>query len=138
MNNKEYTDLVDKEEFPSDPLVPLDVPFVNAAGVIQNLLNCKIGAVAIIHSKSGSVRSNHFHKSNWHYLYVVSGSVKYYERDLDGSNEFRKIYEAGDMFFTAPNKVHKTEFLQDCVMMSFGRDSKKHEAHEEDLIREEF
>jgi dTDP-4-dehydrorhamnose 3,5-epimerase-like enzyme len=138
INNKTYTGFVDQEEFPSDPLVPLDPPFENAAGTIQNLLNCKIGAVAIIHSVKGSVRSNHWHKSNWHYLYVVSGSVKYYERNLDGTDVLIAEYKAGDMFFTPPNKVHKTEFLEDCVMMSFGRDSKEHDAHEEDVVREEF
>lgn len=42
MNNKEYTDLVFKGEYPKDPLVPLDEPFINDAGIIQNLVNCNI------------------------------------------------------------------------------------------------
>jgi uncharacterized RmlC-like cupin family protein len=138
LTNKDFTDLVEQEDYRWGPIVPLDKPFENAAGKIQNLLNCKIGAVAIIHSVKGSVRSNHWHRSNWHYLYVVSGSVKYYERNLDGTDVLISEYKAGDMFFTPPNKVHKTEFLEDCVMMSFGRDSKEHEAHEEDLVRENF
>ena len=138
MNNKEYTDLVNANNFPQEPLVPLDPPFEDVRGKIQNLLNCSIGAVAIITSKKDSVRSNHWHKSNWHYLYVVSGSVKYYERNLDGSNIVEAEYKAGDMFFTPPNKVHKTIFLADTVMMSFGRDSKDHHHHEEDVVRENF
>lgn len=138
MNNKEYTDLVEKEEFPENPLVPLDKPFINDAGVIQNLLNCKIGAVAIIDSKCNSVRSNHWHKSSWHYLYIVSGRVRYYERNLDGTDVIIKDYKEGDMFFTPPNKVHKTQFLTDCIMISLGKESKDHETHEKDIIREEF
>lgn len=138
MNNKEYTDLVEEENFPKDPLVPLDEPFVNDAGAIQNLLNCKIGSVAIIHSVKGAERSNHWHKSNWHHLYVVSGMVKYYERDLNGSEFLINTYKAGDMFFTAPNKVHKTVFLEDTVLISMGRDSKDNNNHEKDLIREKF
>ena len=135
---QEYTDLVESENYPLNPLVPLDPPFINEAGTIQNLLNCKIGAVAVIHSKSGSCRSNHWHLSNWHHLYIVSGKVKYYERDLDGNNVIIAEYKAGDMFFTPPNKVHKTEFLEDTVMMSFGRDSKDHDNHEKDVVRELF
>jgi len=138
MNNKEYTDLVDKEEFPLDPLVPLDAPFVNDAGTIQNLLNCHIGAVAVIHSKKDTVRSNHWHRGSWHYLYILSGEVRYYERNLDGSGLITKNYMPGDMFFTPPNKVHKTEFMSDCVMISLGKESKDHETHEKDIVREEF
>jgi len=51
MKNKEYTDLVDVENYPKNPLVPLDTPFVDDRGVIQNLLNCNIGSAAIITSK---------------------------------------------------------------------------------------
>lgn len=138
MKNKEYTDLVGKEEFPMDPLVPLDAPFVNDAGIIQNLLNCHVGAVAIIHSKKGSVRSQHYHLSNWHYLYVVSGEVKYFERNLDGTELMTRTYVAGDMFFTPPNKVHKTEFMSDTILISLGKESKDHLSHENDIVREEF
>jgi len=64
--------------------------------------------------------------------------VRYYERNVDGTELITRNYIAGDMFFTPPNKVHKTEFMSDCVMISIGRDSKEHDDHEEDLIREEF
>jgi len=138
MKNKEYTDLVDAENYPKNPLVPLDTPFVDDRGVIQNLLNCNIGSAAIITSKKDSERSNHYHKSSWHYLYIVSGSLKYYERNVDGSEKFEAIYKTGDLFYTPPNKVHKTVFLEDCTMMSFGKSPKDHDSHEEDLIREEF
>lgn len=138
MSNKEYTDLVSEEKYPIDPFVPLDPPFINAAGSIQNLTNCKIGAVAIINSVKGSSRSNHWHKSSWHYLHIISGRVKYFERNLDGSDRVIREYGPGDMFFTPPNKVHKTEFLTDCVMISMGKESKDHENHEADIVREEF
>lgn len=138
MNNIEYTQLVKNAEYPKDPLVPLDPAFINAAGKIQNLINGNIGAVAIIHSIAGSTRSNHWHKNNWHYLYVISGVVKYFERNVDGTDILIKEYKEGDMFFTPPHKVHKTEFLTDCILLSIGKESKEHSAHEEDLVRVEF
>jgi len=42
MNNKEYMNLVLQGNYPNDPLVPLDEPFINNAGVIQNLTNCPV------------------------------------------------------------------------------------------------
>jgi quercetin dioxygenase-like cupin family protein len=138
MKNKEYTDLVDNKNYPADPLVPLDPPFVDERGKIQNLVNCKIGAVAIIESKAGTERSNHWHKKNSHYLYVITGEVIYYERNIDGSNVVKETYKSGQMIFTPPNKVHKTVFTKDTVMVSLGMESKEHDLHEEDLVREVF
>lgn len=140
MNNKEYTALVNGGIFPNEISVPLDPPFEDARGKIQNLILSPITSIATITSKAGSIRSNHYHHENWHYLYIVSGSMEYYERDLDASGEDIKpiIVKAGEMVFTSPLKVHKTVFLQDTVMMSFGAGTKDHEHHEEDLVRVEF
>jgi quercetin dioxygenase-like cupin family protein len=71
-------------------------------------------------------------------LYLISGKVKYYERDLDGSNITINEYLPGQMFFTPPNKVHKVEFLEDTILVSIGKDSKDHDSHEQDIVREEF
>lgn len=140
MNNQDYTAQVAEGNFPDEYIVPLDAPFKDARGVIQNLLLTPITSVAIITSKVGTVRSNHYHLKNWHYLYVVSGSMDYYERDINESGENMKpiVVKAGQMVFTGPMKVHKTVFLEDTVMMSFGAGTKDHEHHEEDLVRVEF
>lgn len=140
MTNKKYTNLVEKQEYPADSLVPLDLPFVDDRGSIQNLLNTPINGSAIIISKKGSIRSNHWHKEDWHYLYVMSGSMEYYERDVGTLNDSQPpiIVTAGQMVFTPPNKVHKTVFLQDTVLLSFSKRNRDHDSHEEDLVREEY
>lgn len=142
MNNKEYTNQVAAGNFPKEMMVPLDLPFEDERGKIQNLVLSPITSTAIITSKAGTVRSNHYHNENWHYLYIVSGSMKYYERAIEAPNEAPYvepiIVKAGEMVFTAPLRIHKTEFLEDTVMMSFGAGTKDHEHHEEDLVRVEF
>ena len=140
MDNREYTDKVNIGNFPQTNLVPLDPPFEDARGTIQNLLLTPITSVAIITSKAGSVRSNHWHRTDWHYLYVMSGSMEYYERDLnqDGSQIQPTIVKAGEMVFTGPLKVHKTVFLEDTVLLSFAKNIRDHQHHEEDVVRVEF
>jgi quercetin dioxygenase-like cupin family protein len=140
MKNKEYTNAVSEDDFPSDPIVPLDDPFVDERGKIQNLLNTAINGAAIITSKAGTVRSNHWHRSDWHYLYVVSGSMKYYERPVDTDFQDGKSYivAAGEMVFTPPNFIHKTEFIEDTTMISFSKRNRDHDSHEEDVVREEY
>jgi len=139
MNNRKITEVIDKGYYPVEKLIPLDAPFVDVRGVIQNLLLTPINSVAIITSKAGTVRSNHYHKTDWHYLYIISGSMNYYERDIDGSSDVKPLLvTAGQMVFTPPMQVHKTEFLEDTVMISFAKNIRDHEHHEEDLVRVEF
>jgi quercetin dioxygenase-like cupin family protein len=139
MNNKEYTAQVDQGNYPSNKKVPLPKPFVNENGVIQNLLNTSINGTAIITSLAGSVRSNHYHKEDFHYLYVVSGSMEYYERGIEEHFVGEPlIVKAGEMVFTPPLKVHKTVFLEDTVMLSFSKRNRDHVSHEEDIVRVRF
>ncbi len=141
MNNKEYTTSVEQQKYPDEELVPLDSPFIDDRGFIQNLLNTPINGVAIITSKAGSIRSNHYHKTDWHYLYVLSGSMEYYERPLDPKEDYYGdpvIIKAGQMVFTPPNVIHKTVFLQDTVLLSFSKRNRDHNSHEEDVVREEY
>lgn len=137
MKNKEYSDLVDVGEYPTDRLVPLDEPFVDDRGSIKNLLNASVSGAAVIISKAGTVRSNHYHKTDWHYLYVVSGSMEYYERSVNEKFVVKPlIVSAGQMVFTPPMTVHKTVFLEDTVLISLSRRNRDHNSHEEDVIRE--
>jgi quercetin dioxygenase-like cupin family protein len=138
MKNTEYTESVNKGKFPSERLVSLDPPFEDVRGMIQNILLSPITSVAVITSKAGSVRSNHYHKTDWHYLYVISGSMEYYERPVDGSSNEPIIIKTGQMVFTPPMHVHKTVFLEDTVLLSLAKNVRDHEHHEEDVVREEF
>lgn len=139
MNNKEYTNYVERGHYPKDNIVPLDNPFISDAGVIQNLLNTPINGAAIITSKNGSVRSNHYHNEDFHYLYIISGSMEYYERIVDEVFVGKPfIVTAGQMVFTPPKRVHKTVFLEDTVMISLSKRNRDHESHEQDVVRVEF
>lgn len=139
MKNKEYTTAVENKNYPNTAFVPLDMSFVNDSGIIQNLLNAPINGAAIIISKAGSIRSNHYHKEDFHYLYVVSGSMEYYERGVDEKFTGQPlIVNAGAMVFTPPNKIHKTVFLQDTVLVSLSKRNRDHDSHEEDVVRMDF
>lgn len=140
MNHETYVRLVDNGEFPEDSRVPLPEGFEDARGRIQNLLLTTVRNIALVTSKKGTVRSNHYHKEDWHYLYVISGSFNYYERDVESSGEDIEpiLVKAGEMVFTPPMKVHRTDFLEDTVMLSMGKNPQDHNHHEEDVVRTSF
>lgn len=117
--------------------VPLGTQYQDERGYIQNILNQPFNSAAIITSHGGTERSNHMHLNNDHYLYILSGSLEYYERNLDedGSQIKPVVFTEGEMFYTPPGKVHKVVFMQPTVLLSLGKEIKTHEAHEADLIR---
>lgn len=136
LTNREYSALVDAGKYPEEVHVLLDEPFVNQNGVIQNLLLERFTSAAIIASVRGSVRANHYHRNDFHYSYVVSGSVEYYHRPV-GSKEIPKHerFPAGTMFFSPPMVEHAMFFPEATTFITFAKLIRDHEHHEEDVRR---
>jgi len=136
LSNREFSALVDKGAFPEQVAVPLDSPFTNQNGVIQNLVLERFTSAALITSVRGAIRANHTHKTDWHYSYVLSGTVWYFWRP-DGSKERpeQQSFGAGTMFFTPPNVEHAMFFPEATSFLTFAKNVRDHEHHEADLTR---
>jgi oxalate decarboxylase/phosphoglucose isomerase-like protein (cupin superfamily) len=129
-------DLDEPSAWPKGPLVPLEPAHADARGGIQSLVNFPMKNASLITSQKGSLRSNHYHLSDWHYMYVLSGSFDYYYR-ATGSNEAPKVVraKAGDMLFTPPMEDHATVFLEDTQLIVLSRKPRDQEAYEKDVRR---
>lgn len=112
--------------------------FEDERGVIQNVLFETVSSVALITSKAGTQRSNHYHKENGHYLYVLNGRVRYSERELDGSNVKVAEFGPGEMFFTGSMVVHLCEFLEDTTLLSMNLQPRGPEHDADDCVKEKF
>ncbi len=139
MTHEEYVGSVMRGEWPSDPSVPLDSPFLNGSGRIQNLILQAVTSVAHISSLKGAVRANHYHRTDWHFTYVVRGSVAYLERPI-GSKELppHTLFVAGEMFFTPPMVEHAMVFPEDADVITLAKNVRSHESHESDVVRVGF
>lgn len=139
MNNTEYAKAVDESRFPPEVEVPIDEGFADDRGEICNLLLTPITSVAEIVSKRGSVRANHYHKTDWHYAYVAKGEVLYFERPI-GSTEVQEPqrFGPGQMFFTRPMVEHAMLFTEESTIYTFAKNVRDHDTHEADLVRVEF
>ena len=62
----------EKKDWPSEVLVPLEKPFIDDRGAIQPLVDKMMKSAVMIESKKGTLRANHYHKTDWHYCYVIS------------------------------------------------------------------
>lgn len=140
MSSQEYFNLVDHEIYPDEPSVPRgDEPFSNEAGTIFNLFSSvkpKFGHISMIYSRPGSVRSNHYHLTDWHYMFVSDGLLWYYWRKVgETRTPEMRIFRAGQIVFTPPMVEHACFFVKDTTMFVASRNVRDHANHESDLIR---
>lgn len=125
-----------EEPWPKEVVIPVEKPYVDARGVIQNLVEADIRMAVVITSKKGAVRANHYHKTDWHYCYVLSGSIEYFHRPA-GSRAApeRVLVQAGQLFFTPPMVEHAMRFPEETVFLTLSRNARGHEAYEADVVR---
>jgi quercetin dioxygenase-like cupin family protein len=124
---------------PADTLIPLPAPFEDERGRIQTLVEGGIQSVQIITSKANTVRANHYHRSDSHFMYVVEGCMRYYHRPVgDKSSPALLLVRAGEMVFTPPLVEHAVEFPEDTVFLNITGKSRDQKSYEEDLVRVEL
>lgn len=112
--------------------------FTDERGKITKLLDngkTNIRSVLWIISKKGAVRSNHYHKKDAHYIYVVSGRMEYYEKPVKGGGIKKVILGPGDMVYTPPMMIHATKFIRDTILLTLSIKSRRQEAYEKDTVR---
>jgi len=119
-------------------LVELEAAHKDQRGFIQMLTNIPVHNVSLIESEPETVRSNHYHKLDWHYIYVLSGVFDYYYKWHD-SNQETQCFEvkAGDMIWTPPMEDHATVFKKKTQILALSlmpRDQKAYEADVERVI----
>ena len=136
MENWKNFKLDDESMWPKEGVVSLDSPHVDDRGSIQSLVNFPMKNLSLISSKKGTVRSNHYHLTDWHYMFVLSGSFDYYFRPT-GNDIAPKVInvKAGEMVFTPPMEDHATVFLEDTQLLAMSRNPRDQEAYESDVMR---
>lgn len=126
-------------DWSKNPIVPLKQPFRDERGVIQSLVSLskpEIQSAVLIESKKGSVRANHYHKTDWHYCYVISGSIEYYSRPVGSNQDPKKtLIKTGQVFYTPAMIEHAMVFPEDTVFLTLGGDTRLPEDYEADLVR---
>ena len=117
--------------------------FVDARGAITKLLDdgkTSIKSILLITSTAGSIRANHYHKEDAHYVYMYSGKMEYTEAPLvdgqpDLSQEVKAELVAGDMIYSPPMIAHAMKFTEDTVWVVMALKSRSQENKQQDTVR---
>ena len=135
---KKWQDVIldDETMWPKEGMVELEAPHTDDRGYIQSLVNFPMKNISLISSKKGTIRSNHYHLTDWHYMYVLSGSFDYYYKPTNSNEELKsRRVKAGEMIFTPPMEDHATVFLEDCDLLAISRNPRDQKSYEKDVRR---
>ena len=128
--------LSENKRFLDDPIVPMEKEFADIRGTILPLADEEMKSAVLITSKKGAIRANHYHKTDWHYSYVLSGSIDYYFRPVGDKQPPKHVrINAGQNFFTPPMIEHAMCFAEDTVFVCLGRNSREQASYEADVVR---
>jgi quercetin dioxygenase-like cupin family protein len=122
--------------FPKEVIIALKDSFDDERGSIIPLVDTAMESAVMIVSKKGAVRANHYHKTDWHYCYVIEGEIDYYHRPTGSDQEAEKVtVKKGELFFTPPMVDHAMHFHVDTTFLTLGRNSREQAVYEADVER---
>ena len=125
-----------REKYRDNPIVELETPFVDERGAIYPIVDEQMESCVIITSVKGSVRANHFHRTDWHFCHVLKGEIEYHWRDTGSDEAPKKItIGEGQCFFTPPLVDHAMVFTEDTTFLTLGRNPRDQETYEADVER---
>lgn len=136
MSEWRHVHLDDETMWPTEQIVELPPAHADDRGAIQSIVNFPMKNLSIITSRKGTVRSNHYHLTDWHYMYVVAGAFDYYYRPTGTSGAPRVVtVTKGQMIFTPPMEDHATVFLEDTELLVMSRNPRDQATYEADTRR---
>ena len=105
-------------------------------GSILSIVDEQVNNVSIITCLPKTIRSNHSHKKDWHYMYVLEGVMEYFF-EFKNKIFFMKI-KKGDNVFTPPRELHATYFPVKTVLLVSSKNPRDKKTYERDTVREEL
>ena len=99
-----------------------------------------INHVAVINSKKGALRGDHYHKQTTQAMYVSKGSLRYYYREYDKARKrWSKtksiVVKEGEMVTTPPYEIHALEILEKNQFIVFSWGKRGGKDYESDTFR---
>ena len=113
--------------------------FKDKRGTLQKIIDGNFSSCIEVFSKKGSIRANHYHKKDKHFMYIISGELLYsYKNRKRGSKVKIKKMKKGDLFFTPAMQEHMAYFTKNTHFLAFSTRKRTRFDYEKDLIRVEM
>ena len=107
-------------------------------GEILSIVDEQVQNVSIITCNPGSLRSNHYHHTDFHFMYVLEGEIDYFFKALDSEEINYLKVRAGDNIFTPDNEIHATYFPVKTRLIVSSKFPRDQITYEKDTVRVSF
>ena len=131
----------DKEvkDFTGKDVVNLPKNIEDIRGFIQPLCDLNMKSASLIFTKPNQWRANHYHKEDWHFIYVLKGSFEYYFRKTNSDEKIqKKIVKKGELLYTGNMIDHAMYYLEDTDILVVSKNPRDQKTYEEDTVRIDF
>ena len=108
----------------------------DSRGSILSIVDEKVTNVSIITCLPKTIRSNHSHKKDWHYMYVLEGAMEYFF--VSKNKTFFMKINKGENVFTPPKELHATYFPVKTVLLVSSKNPRDKKTYEQDTVREKL
>ena len=113
--------------------------FKDKRGTLQKIIDGNFSSCIEVYSKKGSIRANHYHKKDKHFMYIISVELLYsYKNRKRGSKVKIKKMKKGDLFFTPAMQEHMAYYTKNTHFLAFSTRKRTQFDYEKDLIRVEM
>ena len=127
------------EKYLNKDLVNLPKGYEDARGIIQPLCDLNMKSASLIVSKPNTWRANHYHKTDWHFIYVLKGSFEYYFKKTNSNEKAKKkIVKKGELLFTGPIVDHAMFYTEETEIIVVSKNPRDQETYERDTVRIDF
>lgn len=127
------------EKYLNKDLVNLPKGYEDARGIIQPLCDLNMKSASLIVSKPNTWRANHYHKTDWHFIYVLKGSFEYYFKKTNSNEKVKKkIVKKGELLFTGPIVDHAMFYTEETEIIVVSKNPRDQETYERDTVRIDF
>ena len=128
-----------KKKFLDADLINFKDKFEDNRGFIQPLCDLNMKSASLIYTKANQWRANHYHKKDWHFIYVMSGEFEYYYRKTNTKDKIKKkIIKDGQLLFTGPMIDHAMLYSKETKILVVSKNPRDQKTYEEDTVRIDF
>ena len=128
-----------EEKYLEKDLLDLPKGYEDERGIIQPLCDLNMKSASLIVSKANTWRANHYHKNDWHFIYVLKGSFEYYFKKTNSDEKIKKkIIKKGELLFTGPVVDHAMFYTEETEIIVLSKNPRDQKTYEEDTVRIDF
>ena len=107
-------------------------------GSIVSIVDHLSNNVSLIECKRGSIRSNHYHLTDWHFMYVLEGSIDYFFKKIKSEKIHYINVKKNENIFTPCLEIHGTYFSEDTRLIVTSKNPRDQITYEKDTVRVDF